>query len=376
MDIIIKTFQTYYKLPELMSTECDWVKWTKNIETGSSENLMCAYSSLEENSRKVLLETNQSFKNLITSIVKFHFKQNTIKNFNHVVEYEDAYELIADLAKNGELNDLFDFKIYDFWGISFVYPEVIYITQLIDYIFKTLQGVFKALNKASIKSYNILESRKPTELIHKKDIIQEKYNQISGIIDKAIANKEKSDTINKLINEQKTLKESITNLENEIINKEITNIQNRIDKNLVLGDKFMNGFVYNMDIVTYLIFINSDVIPSEMIPDLNKQLKISNTNFLTFILNKCPQLIRHSIKHYEICYLKKQDIQEFDQKIKKQTFKIDLEQITTLLRSKTVSPTHKFEALFTNYISLSDPLGQSILFGIIQKLGFGNRLSF
>jgi hypothetical protein len=375
MDIIIKTFQTHYKLPELMSTECDWVKWSQDIETGSSENLMCKTSRLEENARRILLESNKSFENLIISIIKFHMKEGSIKNFNHVVEYEDSYEIILDLAIRGDLNDLYDFKIYEHWPINarIMYPEVIYITQLVDHIFSVFHGVFKALYKASMKSYDILEMRKPKKLLQQKEVLDNNYKNISNMIQDAIKNKNDK-IINKLILEQKIIKDQLDKLEDEILKKNIENISNRIDKNLILGEKYINGFVYNIDILTYLIFVNSDVIPSKLIPELNIQLKITNVEFLTFLLKKYDKIIRYSFKHYEICYLKKEDLLEFEKK-EKSSKTATFEQMMTLLSAKSVKVSHKLEALFSNYIPLSDPLGEAILYSIIIKLGFGARIS-
>jgi hypothetical protein len=365
MDIIIKAFQTYYKLPELLNTECDWVQWTRNIEFGSSENLMCKTSKVEENARRRLLETNKSFENLLVTLIQYHFEKGTIKKFTEIVEYEDSYKIILDLAKDKQLQNLFDFSIYDHWPITYVYPEVIYITQFLNHIFKTLYSIFKALNKASIKSYNILESRKPTKLIEERDLLEQQYKQLSSSITDAV----QKDYIDKLIAEQNALKNKINDIENKIIDKKLKKLKNRIDQNLILGDKFINGFVYNTDIITYLIFLNTETIPIELFDRLNTQLKIPNSNFLLFLLTK----FNNVIKQNKICYLTKSDIEEFE---KGANVFSKGEELKTLLTSQTISPTHKISALFTKFIQLSDPLGESILYSIIQKLGFGSKLSF
>lgn len=377
MDVIIKAFQTYYKLPEYLNTECDWIQWTKNIEFGSSENLMCKTSKIEENTRQILLESNNSFKNLLITLIKYHIKQNTLKNFNNPVEYEDSYKIILDLAKDKQLQDLFDFSIYDHWPITFIYPEIIYITQFIDHIFKALYEIFKALNKASIKSYNILEERKPTKLINEKNNLEQQHKQLSLLITNAVQQKSTQEIINKLTNEQNLIKKQIRIIDDKIINKKLQEITNRIDKNIILGDKFINGFVYNIDIIIYLTFINTETIPIELFDSLNLQLNISNTNFLLFLLNKFNNIIRHN----KICYITKAELEEFDQlqselqdKNKKTPNKF--QEFKTLLTSTTVSPSHKLSAFFTRFIQLSDPLGESILYSIIQKLGFGTRLFF
>lgn len=374
MDIIIKAFQTYYKLPEYLSTECDWIQWTKNIEMGSSENLMCKTSKIEENARKILLESNKSFEQLLITLIKYHISQGTLKNFNNPVEYEDSYKIILDLAKDKQLQNIFDFSIYDHWSITFIYPEVIYITQFIDHIFKTLHIIFKALNKASLKSYKILEERQPTKLIEEKKQLEQQHKQLSFLITNAIKNTVSQDTVNKLVNEQNLIKNKINELDNKIINKKLQEITNRIDKNIILGDKFINGFVYNIDIIIYLALLNTESIPIELLDSLNQQLNISNTNFLLFLLNKFNNIIKHN----KICYITKTDLEEFDQlqqdnqKNKSSKFI----EFKTLLTSKTVSTSHKLSIVLTKFIPLSDPLGESILYSIIQKLGFGSRLTF
>lgn len=368
MDIIIKSFQTYYKLPELLSTECDWIQWTNNIESKSYENIMCPKSKLEENARIILLESNKSFENLLITLLKYHFEKNTIKNFNDTVEYEDAYQIINDVAKDKKLQSIFDFSIYNHWSTDSIYPEVIYIAQFFDHIFKTLHFIFKALNKASIKSYNILEKRKPIKLINEKKQLENKYTLLSTNISNAIKNNYNNEYINKLITEQNILQNTIQELDRKIIDKKLEEITNRIDKNLVLGEKFINGFVYNTDIILYLIFLNTTTIPIELINTLNTQLKISNPNFITFLIKKFNNIIKGT----KICYLTKSDMEEFE----KLPITSKTEEIKILLASKTIPPSHKLKILLTKFIPLSDPLGESILYSIIQKLGFGSRMTF
>lgn len=383
MDILIKSFQTYYKLPEYLNTECDFVQWTQNIDKGSSENLMCQTSTLERNTRNKLLESNKSFENLIITLLKFHFEKGTIKNFNTPVEYEDSFRIALGLAQNKELQNIYDFSIYNFKTkstlmkstIPFMYPEVIYIVQFLDHIFKNLHSIFKSLNKASIKSYTLLESKKPTKLINKKTQLEKKHKELSLLIAESIKQSKTDEIINKLVNEQNILKTKIQELDNKITNINLKEITNRIDKNLTLGDKYMNGFVFNVDIITYLIFLNTETIPLELFGTLNRQLNVQNTKFLIFLINKYTNIIKEN----NVCYITQAVLEEFkifEQKTSNQQTISPTEQLTTLLTSKTVSPKHKIEILFTNFIKLSEPLGQSILYSIIQKLGFGNRLSF
>lgn len=383
MDILIKSFQTYYKLPEYLNTECDFVQWTQNIDKGSSENLMCQTSTLERNTRNKLLESNKSFENLIITLLKFHFEKGTIKNFNNPVEYEDSFRIALGLAQNKELQNIYDFSIYNFKtkstlmksNIPFMYPEVIYIVQFLDHIFKNLHSIFKSLNKATIKSYTLLESKKPTNLINQKTQLEKKHKELSLLITESIQQSKKDEIINKLVDEQNTLKTKIQELDNKITDINLKEITNRIDKNLTLGDKYMNGFVFNVDIITYLIFLNTETIPLELFGKLNRQLNVQNTKFLIFLINKYTNII----KERKVCYITPIIIEEFkifEQKTSNQAATSPTEQLTTLLTSKTVSPKHKIEILFTNFIKLSEPLGQSILYSIIQKLGFGNRLSF
>lgn len=383
MDILIKSFQTYYKLPEYLNTECDFVQWTQNIDKGSSENLMCQTSILERNTRNKLLESNKSFENLIITLLKFHFEKGTIKNFNNPVEYEDSFRIALGLAQNKELQNIYDFSIYNFKtkstlmksNIPFMYPEVIYIVQFLDHIFKNLHSIFKSLNKATIKSYTLLESKKPTNLINQKTQLEKKHKELSLLITESIQQSKKDEIINKLVDEQNTLKTKIQELDNKITDINLKEITNRIDKNLTLGDKYMNGFVFNVDIITYLIFLNTETIPLELFGKLNRQLNVQNTKFLIFLINKYTNII----KERKVCYITPIIIEEFkifEQKTSNQEATSPTEQLTTLLTSKTVSPKHKIEILFTNFIKLSEPLGQSILYSIIQKLGFGNRLSF
>lgn len=383
MDILIKSFQTYYKLPEYLNTECDFVQWTQNIDKGSSENLMCQTSTLERNTRNKLLESNKSFENLIITLLKFHFEKGTIKNFNNPVEYEDSFRIALGLAQNKELQNIYDFSIYNFKtkstlmksNIPFMYPEVIYIVQFLDHIFKNLHSIFKSLNKATIKSYTLLESKKPTNLINQKRQLEKKHKELSLLITESIQQSKKDEIINKLVDEQNTLKTKIQELDNKITDINLKEITNRIDKNLTLGDKYMNGFVFNVDIITYLIFLNTETIPLELFGKLNRQLNVQNTKFLIFLINKYTNII----KERKVCYITPIIIEEFkifEQKTSNQEATSPTEQLTTLLTSKTVSPKHKIEILFTNFIKLSEPLGQSILYSIIQKLGFGNRLSF
>lgn len=383
MDILIKSFQTYYKLPEYLNTECDFVQWTQNIDKGSSENLMCQTSTLERNTRNKLLESNKSFENLIITLLKFHFEKGTIKNFNNPVEYEDSFRIALGLAQNKELQNIYDFSIYNFKtkstlmksNIPFMYPEVIYIVQFLDHIFKNLHSIFKSLNKATIKSYTLLESKKPTNLINQKTQLEKKHKELSLLITESIQQSKKDEIINKLVDEQNTLKTKIQELDNKITDINLKEITNRIDKNLTLGDKYMNGFVFNVDIITYLIFLNTETIPLELFGKLNRQLNVQNTKFLIFLINKYTNII----KERKVCYITPTILEEFkifEQKTSNQEATSPTEQLTTLLTSKTVSPKHKIEILFTNFIKLSEPLGQSILYSIIQKLGFGNRLSF
>jgi hypothetical protein len=386
MDILIKSFQTYYKLPEYLSTECDWIQWTQNIDQGSSENLMCQTSTLERNTRNKLLESNKSFEKLLVTLIQFHFQKNTIQNFNNPVEYEDAYNLTFQLAYQGQLQELYDFSIYRQLyksksslikqTIPSMYPEVIYIVQFIDHIFKHLHSTFKSLNKASIKSYTLLESKKPTKLINEKTKLEKKHKELSLLITDSIQQSQKDEVINKLVTEQNTLKSKIQELDNKITDINLKEITNRIDKNLTLGDKFMNGFVFNTDIITYLLFLNTETIPLELFGTLNRQLNIQNTKFLIFLIDKFTNII----KDKTICYITSSVLDEFktfEQKTLDNKQAISpTEQLTTLFTSKTVSPKHKIEILFTNFIKLSEPLGQSILYSIIQKLGFGSRLTF
>lgn len=383
MNILIKSFQTYYKLPEYLNTECDFVEWTQNIDRGSSENLMCQTSTLERNTRNKLLETNKSFENLIISLLKFHFEKGTIKNFNNPVEYEDSFNLALSLANNNELQNIYDFSIYTFKTkstliksiVPFMYPEVIYIVQFLDHIFKNLHSIFKSLNKATIKSYALLESKKPTELINKKTQLEKKHKELSLLITESIQKSQNEEIINKLVDEQNTLKIKIQELDNKITDINLKEIKNRIDKNLILGDKYMNKFVYNVDIITYLLFLNTETIPLELFGTLNRQLNVENTKFLIFLIDKYT----HIIKESKICYITSNVIDEFkifEQKTQNLKLISPSKQLTTLITSKTISPKNKLEILFTNFIKLSEPLGQSILYNIIQKLGFGNRLSF
>lgn len=385
MNILIKSFQSYYRLPEYLNTECDFVQWTQNLDKSeSSENIMCQTSTLERNTRNKLLESNKSFENLIITLIKYHFDKKTIQNFNNPVEYEDSFRLALGLAKSNELQDIYDFSIYNFktkstlmkTTIPFMYPEVIYIVQFLDHIFKNLHSLFKALNKATIKSYNLLESKKPTELINKKTQLEKKHKELSLLITEYIQQSQKDEIINKLVDEQNILKTKIQELDNKITDSNLKEITNRIDKNLTLGDKYMNGFVFNVDIITYLLFLNTETIPLELFGTLNRQLNVQNTKFLIFLIDKYTNIIKQN----KVCYITSNVLDEFktfEQKNpdNKQTIS-PTEQLTTLITSKTVSPKHKIEILFTNFIKLSEPLGQSILYSIIQKLGFGNRLSF
>jgi hypothetical protein len=384
MDILIKSFQTYYKLPEYLNTECDFVQWSQNIDQGSSENLMCQTSTLEKNTRNKLLESNKSFENLIVTLIQFHFEKNTIQKFNNPVEYEDSYKIALELANNNELQNLYDFSIYKFKSkstlikssIPTMYPEVIYIVQFLDHIFKNLHSTFKSLNKASIKSYTLLESKKPTELINKKKQLEKKHKEISLLITDSIQKSQADEITNKLVTEQNNLKNKIQELDNKITDVNLKEISNRIDKNLILGDKYMNGFVFNIDIITYLLFLNTETIPLELFGTLNRQLNVQNTKFLIFLIDKYNNIIKQN----KICYITSTILDEFKTFEKKmsdgQQAVSPTEQLTTLLTSKTISPKHKIEIIFTNFIKLSEPLGQSILYSIIQKLGFGNRLSF
>ena len=384
MDILIKSFQTYYKLPEYLNTECDFVQWSQNIIKGSSENLMCQTSTLEKNTRNKLLESNKSFENLIVTLIQFHFEKNTIQKFNNPVEYEDSYKIALELANNNELQNLYDFSIYKFKSkstlikssIPTMYPEVIYIVQFLDHIFKNLHSTFKSLNKASIKSYTLLESKKPTELINKKKQLEKKHKEISLLITDSIQKSQADEITNKLVTEQNNLKNKIQELDNKITDVNLKEISNRIDKTLILGDKYMNGFVFNIDIITYLLFLNTDTIPLELFGKLNRQLNVQNTTFLIFLIDKYKNIIKQN----EICYITPlllDEFKTFEHKISSNKSAVSpTEQLTTLLASKTVSPKHKIKILFTNFIKLSEPLAQSILYSIIQKLGFGNRLSF
>lgn len=383
MDILIKSFQTYYKLPEYLNTECDFVQWTQNIDLGSSENLMCQTSTLERNTRNKLLESNKSFENLIITLLKFHFEKGTIQNFNNPVEYEDSFNIALQLANNNELQNIYDFSIYTFKTqstlikstIPVMYPEVIYIVQFLDHVFKNLHYIFKSLNKATIKSYTLLESKKPTELINKKTQLEKKHKELSLLITESIQQSQKDEIINKLVDEQNILKTKIQELDNKITDANLKEITNRIDKNLTLGDKYMNGFVFNVDIITYLSFLNTETIPLELFGKLNRQLNVQNTKFLIFLIDKYTNVIKQN----KICYITPNVLEEFkkfEQKTSEQQTISSTEQVSTLLTSKTISPKHKIEILFTNFIKLSEPLGQSILYSIIQKLGFGNRLSF
>lgn len=382
MNILIKSFQTYYKLPEYLNTECDFVQWTQNIDSRTSVNLMCQKSTFERNTRNKLLESNKSFENLIVTLLKFHFEKGTIKNFNNPVEYEDSFNLTLSLAQNNELQNIYDFSVYTFKTkstlikstVPFMYPEVIYIVQFLDHIFKNLHSVFKSLNKATIKSYSLLESKKPIELINKKTQLEKKHKELSLLITESIQT-QKDENINKLVDEQNTLKTKIQELDNKITDINLKEIKNRIDKNLTLGDKYMNGFVFNVDIMTYLLFLNTETIPLELFGTLNRQLNVQNTKFLIFLIDKYTNII----KERKVCYITSSVLDEFktfEQKTSNQQTISPTEQLTTLITSKTVSPKHKLEILFTNFIKLSEPLGQSILYSIIQKLGFGNRLSF
>lgn len=392
MDILIKAFQTYYKLPEYLNTECDLIQWTKNIDQGSSENLMCPISTLEKNTRNKLLESNKSFENLLVTLIKYHFDKGTIRQYTNPVEYEDSYELARNLAIDKQLQNLYDFSIYlDYLSgkiySNYMFPEVIYIIQFLDHIFKGIHKIFKALNKASIKSYNLLESQKPTKLINKKIELENQHKKISLFITESIQKSQPDNIINKLVSEQNLLKTQIQELDNKITDLNLKEITNRIDKNLTLGDKYINTFVFNMDIITYLLFLNTETIPIELFNTLNKQLKIKNTNFLTFLLQK----FKYIIKENKICYITPiilEEFKTFEQNIKTQNIQMQnilpspisptspTEQLTSLITSKTVSPKHKIEILFTNFIKLSEPLGQSILYSIIQKLGFGSKLDF
>ena len=174
------------------------------------------------------------------------------------------------------------------------------------------------------------------------------------------------------------MKNKIQELDNKITDVNLKEISNRIDKTLIIGDKYMNGFVFNIDIITYLLFLNTDTIPLELFGKLNRQLNVQNTTFLIFLIDKYKNIIKQN----EICYITPlvlDDFKTFEHQISsnKSAPAVSLtEQLTTLLASKTVSSKHKIKILFTNFIKLSEPLGQSILYSIIQKLGFGNRLSF
>ena len=257
-----------------------------------------------------------------------------------------------------------------------MYPEVIYIVQFLDHIFKNLHSTFKSLNKASIKSYTLLESKKPTELINKKKQLEKKHKEISLLITDSIQKSQADEITNKLVTEQNNLKNKIQELDNKITDVNLKEISNRIDKNLILGDKYMNGFVFNIDIITYLLFLNTETIPLELFGTLNRQLNVQNTKFLIFLIDKYNNIIKQN----KICYITSTVLDEFKTFEKKmsdgQQAVSPTEQLTTLLTSKTISPKHKIEIIFTNFIKLSEPLGQSILYSIIQKLGFGNRLSF
>lgn len=384
MDILIKSFQTYYKLPEYLNTECDFVEWSQNIDKGSSENLMCTTSTLEKNTRNKLLESNKSFENLIITLLKFHFEKGTIQNFTNPVEYEDSFNLALQLANNNELQNIYDFSIYTFKTkstlikstIPVMYPEVIYIVQFLDHVFKNLHYILKSLNKATIKSYNILESQKPTKLIKEKAKLEKQHKELSLLITESIQNKlQKHEDINKLVSEQNILKNKIQELNDKISDANLKEITNNIDKNLVPGNKFINGFVLNVHIITYLLFLNTETIPLELFGTLNIQLNIKNTTYLIFLINKFTNIIRDN----KVCYITKSVLEEFkifEQKTQDNKQAVSqTELLTTLITSKTVSPKHKIEILFTNFIKLSEPLGQSILYSIIQKLGFGSKLS-
>jgi hypothetical protein len=308
MDIIIKSFQSFYKFDKYLNTEKD----------------------LGKNIYDILLESNITFGNLLITLIKFHFQKNTITNFNHSVEHVNAYNLVFQLANEQQLQNLFDFSIYFNLHkskstlikqtIPSMYPEVIYIVQFIDHIFIHLLNVFKLLNKATQKSNNILK------------------------------------------------------LELNIDEKKIFN---RIDNTLKPGDNYLNELVANIDIITYLIFLNTDTIPLELFGLLNRQLNIKNTKYLIFLINKFQNIIKDD----KICYITPIVLNEFQIFEKKQsptttspTTTSPIGEFVTLLTSKTTSPKHKIEAFIQQFIKLSEPIGQSILYSILLKLGFGARL--
>jgi hypothetical protein len=304
MDILIKSFQSFYKFHEYLKTE----------------------KELGQNILDILLKSNIAFENLLITLIKFHFQKNTITNFNHPVEHEDAYNLAFQLANEQQLQNLFDFSIYFKLykskstlikqTIPSMYPEVIYIVQFIDHIFIHLLNVFKSLNKATQKSNNLLK------------------------------------------------------LELDIDEKKITN---RIDNTLKPGDNYLNELVANIDIITYLIFLNTYTIPLELFGLLNRQLNVQNTKYLIFLIDKFGNIIKDN----KICYITPVVLKEFEifeQKLSPTTKPIILlsspkTEFVTLLTSKTTSPKHKFETFIHQFISLSEPIGQSILYGILIKLG-------
>lgn len=253
MDILINSFQTYYKLPE----------------------------------------TNKSFENLLVTLLQFHFEKNTIKNFNNPVEHEDSFTIALELAKNKKLENIYNFSLYSNYYVTFMYPEVIYIVQFLDHIFKHLLIVFKSLHKAN-RRRSILELKSPDK----------KY-------------------INKI-------------------------------------------FETNIDIITYLIFLNTDTIPLDLFGTLNRQLKIKNTKYLIFLIDKFINVIKDD----KICYITPIVTNEFaifEQKESPITTS-PIKEFTTLLTSKTISPKHKLQAFIHNFIKLSEPIGQDILLSIIMKL--------
>ena len=158
----------------------------------------------------------------------------------------------------------------------------------------------------------------------------------------------------------------IQELDNKITDINLKEITNRIDKNLTLGDKYMNGFVFNVDIITYLIFLNTYTIPLELFGLLNRQLNVQNTKYLIFLIDKFGNIIKDN----KICYITPVVLKEFEifeQKLSPTTKPIILlsspkTEFVTLLTSKTTSPKHKFETFIHQFISLSEPIGQSILY--------------
>ena len=76
---------------------------------------------------------------------------------------------------------------------------------------------------------------------------------------------------------------------------------------MILGDKYMNGFVFNIDIITYLLFLNTETIPLELFGKLNRQLNVQNTKFLIFLIDKYKNIIKQN----KICYITPTVLDEF-----------------------------------------------------------------